>query len=206
MIEYSDSGIQLDLVRTAFKGTKYGFSFVHIPFGRGALGFQQFNADGVLTLPESFKAPAMYLSQPYIEYQNVAVSLVDNNFTIKQLSDLSGKSVTAFQKAELYLGKEYQQAVEATSHYREIPEQKKQIELLFLNRTDVIVLDINILKYYLKNYVNREIAKPFTVHFIFDKSPYSLGFRSEAMRDVFDQNIKKMKENGTYQVIVDKYL
>lgn len=206
VIEESGEGIQLDLLRSAFKEADFTLSFIHIPFGRGPTGYQQFNADGILTVPPDFSFPAMYISQPYIYYQNIAVSLLENDFSIKEISDLSGKDIIAFQNAKKYLGEEYNSAATSFMNYREVPEQEKQIELLFLHRTDVIILDISIFKRYLKTHADSELTKPFKVHYIFGERPYSAGFRTAEMRDAFDKNIKEMRENGTYQLIIDKYL
>ncbi|GHE77427.1 substrate-binding periplasmic protein [Thalassotalea profundi] len=206
VIEEGSKGIQLDLIRTAFKSSGFSISFLHIPFGRGVTGFQQFNADGILTLPEDADFADLYVSQPYIYYQNIAVSLLENDFSIDNISDLAGKSIIAFQNARKYLGDEYNEAATSFMNYREVPEQDKQIESLFLHRSDVIVLDINIFKAYLKSHANSDLTKPFKVHYIFSERPYSAGFRGKEMRDIFDENIKKMRENGTYQLILDKYL
>ncbi|WP_448564165.1 substrate-binding periplasmic protein [Thalassotalea ganghwensis] len=199
------TGIQLELMKEALKELNIELNFIHIPFGRGTTGYHQYNADGVLTLPPEFDYPSMYMSKPYVTYQNVAVSLLEKNYTIDSIADLTGKSVTAFQNARRYLGEEFGAMIGAFMDYRELPDQNKQMELLFLRRTEVIVLDVNIFKYYLQSHPDRELAKPFKLHYIFGERPYSVGFRSKEIRDVFDKNIQKMRENGTYQLIMEKY-
>ncbi len=90
--------------------------------------------------------------------------------------------------------------------YREIHDQSKQIEMLFLRRTEVIIMDINIFKYFIKHSESSIYNKPFNVHYIFNERPYSAGFRSKEIRDQFDQGIQQMRENGSYQLIIDNYL
>ncbi|GAA5143047.1 substrate-binding periplasmic protein [Thalassotalea piscium] len=204
VIEEDDQGIQLDLMRKAFEDIDV--SFIYIPFGRGPTGFQQFNADGLLTVPPDASFAEMYISEPYVYYQNIAVTLLENDFSITSISDLAGKDITAFQNAKKYLGSEYELTSTRFMNYREVPEQDKQIELLFLHRTEVIILDISIFKLYLKSHADSELTKPFKVHYIFGERPYAAGFRTKEMRDTFDLRIKEMRKNGTYQLIYDKYL
>ncbi|XQW86291.1 substrate-binding periplasmic protein [Thalassotalea piscium] len=206
VFEETHTGIQLDLISEAFKDSDFVFSYMHIPLGRGVTGYQQFNADVLLTVLPDFKFPEMHISQPYVFYQNIAVSLLENDFSIKSIEDLAGKNISAFQNAKKFLGDKFDKISTNFMSYRELPEQQKQIQSLFLHRTDVIILDINIFKSYLRRYADSDLAKPFKVHYIFDERPYSAGFRSEALRDTFDASIKEMRANGTYQLIVDKYL
>ncbi|MEW6991321.1 substrate-binding periplasmic protein [Colwelliaceae bacterium 6441] len=206
ILEEKDKGLQLDLIRAALKQENISVNFTHMPLGRNITGFRRINADGIVTLPPDYVHPALFLSKPYISYQNVAVSLVENQFSINTLSDLSDKSIIAFQNAKKFLGDEYGLTVAYAMDYREVPEQKNQIELLFLRRAEVIILDINIFKYFIKNNSDGLFTKPFTVHYIFNERSYSAGFKSEKIRDAFDAGIQLMKENGTYQLIHDNYL
>ena len=129
-----------------------------------------------------------------------------NEFIIDDIKSLSGKSMVAFQNAKKYLGEDFNKIIKYSMDYREVAEQMKQIELLFLHRTEVIILDINIFKYLLKHNTTARVSQPFKVHYIFNERQYSAAFKSEKNRDVFDEGIKTMKEQGTYQIIVDKYL
>jgi len=90
--------------------------------------------------------------------------------------------------------------------YREVAEQMKQIDMLFLHRTEVVILDINIFKYLLKHGRAGRYTQPFKVHYIFDERQYSAAFKSKEIRDLFDLGINKIRKEGTYQLIVDKYL
>ena len=206
IIEENGKGLQLDLIREAFLIENIKVNFVHMPLGRNMTGFRRINADGIITLPPEYVHPALFMSKPYIDYQNVAISLVERQFDIKTIADLSGKSIIAFQNAKKFLGDEYESSVAYSMDYRELAEQLKQIELLFLRRTEVIILDINIFKHFIK-YNNGDVyTKPFTVHYIFKERPYSVGFKSEEIRNKFDTGIQMMKENGSYQLIIDNYL
>ncbi|GAA6205412.1 transporter substrate-binding domain-containing protein [Thalassotalea sp. SU-HH00458] len=206
ILEDQQHGLQLDLIREAFASENYNVNFNAMPLGRNLTGFRRMNADGIITLPPSYEHPALFISKPYIIYQNVAVSLSEDNFKIEQISELSDKSIIAFQNAKKFLGDEYEGTIAYSMDYREVPDQMKQIELLFLRRTEVIILDINIFKYFVKTQKNPLFNKPYTVHYIFNERPYSVGFKSNELKETFDKGIETIKENGTYQLVIDNYL
>lgn len=206
IMEQQNSGLQLDIIREALALTNKSVKFTGMPLGRNITGYQRINADGVITLPHDYEHPAMYLSKPYIVYQNVAVSLAENSFNISEIKDLSGKNLVAFQNARKFLGEEYGNTIAYLMDYREVYDQQKQIEMLFLRRAEVIVLDINIFKYFVKHNQGPIYKKPFKIHYIFPERPYSIGFRSKALRDEFDHNIESLKASGSYQHIEDNYL
>lgn len=206
ILENQQYGLQLDLIREAFASENIKVNFNPMPLGRNITGYRRMNADGIITLPPSYEHPALFMSKPYISYENVAISLAEDYFTIEKISDLSDKSIIAFQNAKKFLGDEYESATAYSMDYREVPDQMKQIELLFLRRTEVIVLDINIFKYFIKTNNKTLFNKPFTLHYIFNERPYSVGFKSEKVKDTFDKAIHSMKENGSYQLVIDNYL
>jgi polar amino acid transport system substrate-binding protein len=206
ILENQQQGLQLDLIREAFASENIKVNFNSMPLGRNITGFRRMNADGIITLPPSYEHPSLFMSKPYISYENVAISLTENYFNIEKIADLSDKSIIAFQNAKKFLGDEYEAAITYSMDYREAPDQMKQIELLFLRRTEVIILDINIFKYFVKTHREALFNKPFTLHYIFNERPYSVGFKSEALKDTFDKAIQTMKENGSYQLVLDNYL
>ncbi|GLX77250.1 hypothetical protein tinsulaeT_05900 [Thalassotalea insulae] len=199
-------GMQLDILKAALAFDELDVKFLQMPLGRNITGFQRLNADGVTTLPQDYQHPALHLSTPYISYQNVAVSLAESQLSIEKIADLSGKHVVAFQNARKFLGDKYSETVAYLLDYREIGDQKQQIEMLFLRRAEVIILDTNILKYFIKHHHQAIYDKPITVHYIFNQRNYVAGFRSPAIRDKFNRGIKRLKENGSYQDMLNNYL
>jgi len=206
IVEENGQGIQLDIVRLALEALDKDVHFIHVPFGRTVTTYQSLNADGIVTVLPNYQHPNLFVSQPYITYQNVAVSLLENEFSIENIGDLTGKSMVAFQNAKKYLGKDFNKIIKYSMDYREVAEQMKQIDMLFLHRTEVVILDINIFKYLLKHGRAGRYTQPFKVHYIFDERQYSAAFKSKEIRDLFDLGINKIRKEGTYQLIVDKYL
>jgi polar amino acid transport system substrate-binding protein len=206
IIDENGKGIQLDIVRAAFKSVNKSVKFVHVPFGRTITTFKRINADGVVTVLPEYQHPSLHVSKPFITYQNVAISLLESQFTIENIKSLSGKSIIAFQNAKKYLGHEFGQVLSSSLDYREIADQTQQIDMLFLNRTEVIILDINIFKYFIANHTSGRYLQPFNVHYIFDERLYSAAFKSEENKELFDKGIETIKVQGVYQQIMDKYL
>ncbi|MCJ8321659.1 MAG: transporter substrate-binding domain-containing protein [Colwellia sp.] len=199
-------GIQIDIMREALLSQNYLAEFTHVPLARNITNFQKWHVDGVSILPLHFAYPGMFISQPYVSYQNVVVSLKNRNYIIDDLDDLSGKSIAAFQKAKLFLGPEYEDIVKYSLGYRELADQNKQIELLFNGSVEVIILDINIFNYFLKTHQSRRHKVATTAHYIFKERVYSAGFKSEVIRDAFNIGLNALKASGQYQLIIDHYL
>lgn len=206
IIQENGSGLQLDLLREAFLTVDKQVSFIHTPMGRNLSGFERLQSDGIATIPANTSLPNMFVSKPYVTYQNVAVSLTAANLNITSAETLRDKNVIAFQNAKKFLDKEYQSTVCSSSKYREFADQKKQIAMLFSQRTDVIILDINIFKHFLANNKSAPFNQPYDIHYIFQEKAYSAGFRDPQLRNVFDLGIERIKAQGTYQRVLDKYL
>jgi len=200
------SGIQLDLISEIFAVENQPVSFIHLPLVRSFSTVNKWHSDGTITLPATHQQKSVFISEPYISYQNVAITLIEDNLTIDELDDLSGKNIIAFQTALKFLGSDYIQAIKNAEYYQEMANQIKQIELLYIKRTQVLILDINILKHFLYN--NRELKynKAYKIHRLFPAKVYAAGFKSKTVRDQFNRGLAVIKANGKYQMILDKYL
>jgi len=200
------SGIQLDLISEIFAVVNQQVQFIHAPLVRSFSTVNKWHSDGTITLPMMHQQKNVFISEPYISYQNVAISLTEDNLTIDKLDDLSGKHIIAFQTAKQFLGKNYIKAIENAADYQEMADQIKQIELLYIKRTQILILDLNILKHFL--YKHRELiySKRYKIHRLFPPKVYSAGFKSKAIRDQFNRGLAVIKANGKYQQILDKYL
>jgi len=199
-------GIQLDLINAIFKHEDQPVLFSFLSLSRRFSSPDKWHSDGVITLPKDYQYQGVYVSAPYISYQNVVVTLAQDNLVINDVNDLKGKNIIAFQMAKKFLGKEYVSAVEEAAEYRELSEQMRQIKMLFAKRTQALVLDISIFKHFLHNHREQQYSKPYTVHWLFPPRIYSVGFKDAALRDKFNRGLKKVKASGQYQKIVDKYL
>lgn len=202
----NSSGIELDIVREALSHKDYSLQFISMPLGRTAQSLASENIDGSLTLPNDFKHQTTYLSAPYITYQNIAVTLKQENITLASIADLSDFSLIAFQNAGRYLGQEYADAVLLNNTYSELPNQQSQVQMLFKRRTQAIVIDINIFKYIRKQIKSEESLQGVVFHYLFPENHYRVGFKSPQIRDDFNHGLQQLKSSGRHQEIVDSYI
>ncbi|WP_448248555.1 substrate-binding periplasmic protein [Thalassotalea agariperforans] len=205
ILEDGQSGLQLDIIREALACENIDVEFINIPAGRNITSLKTLGADGMITLPADFDHPGIFVSTPYIYYQNVAVSLTDNHLNIEQFDDLTLLSVVAFQNAKKFLPPAYANAVNAGIEYREIADQNKQIEMFYRRNIEVIILDLSILKYFLKHHKASIYQKDITIHSLFDKGGYAIGFKDENLLARFEKGLTCLKENQGYQKIIAFY-
>lgn len=197
------SGIEYEIISEVLelKGYKMKSSFV--PFARLFKTVEQLNYDAVATVKEISLSKGVYYSDEYITYNNIVVSI--NDFQINNLKDLKNKKIIAFQNATIYLGKEFENEVKNNKNYAEIANQEAQVASLMNGRTEVIVIDENIFKYYYKKSKLFK-QKPYKVYRIFSPTPYKIAFKDKKARDDFNEGLKILKSSGRYKEVFEKYL
>lgn len=206
----SKIGLELELVKEAFVLFGYEIEFVLVPLARLAFMLKQDDIDGSLTLSRTFDlphdVPKIYFSDPYILYKNIAVSLKKNNFIIENIKALEDKKMIAFQNASKYLGNDFKQAAELSPDYRQLAKQNLQVEMLFRERTEVLILDINIFNFYKDvNKHRTDYDLPVMIYSIFPDNYYSVGFKDPKVSNDFDRGIQQLRKSGRYDQILKKY-
>ena len=204
-IPEKNCGIEMDIVREALKIKGYRVKTKYVPFARRIREIAEGEVDGVLTVNEN-SGLDVFLSDPHIACDNVAVSLKKNNFKIETIGDLKEKSILTFQNAKKYLGKEFVAAADASPDYREISKQQLQINLLYGDRVDVIVLDKYIFYYHRKQNEMVDIEQPIDMWYIFPKVFFRVGFVDKKVRDDFNDGLKQLCSSGRYDDIIHKYI
>ena len=206
VISENNTGMELDIVREVLKSKGYDIEPVYVPFARVPLSIEKKEVDAALTVTEAANLKDTYFSESHIMYQNVAVTLKENNVKIDSIADLKDKRVVAFQNATVYLGEEYKNIVSTNKNYSEVAKQENQVTLLFLNRADAIVMDINIFKYYKKQVTKADTSKEVEIHSIFPESHYKVGFLDKAVMEKFNEGLKELKASGRYDAIIKSYI
>jgi len=204
-IPETNSGIELEIVREALKIKGYKIKPKYVPFARVKRELRNHEADGALTINPDSGIEAFY-SDKHIVCQNVVISLKKNKFNINRVNDLKEKSILAFQDATLYLGKDFASMAEKNPEYREIAKQQLQINLLYSNRVDTVLLDENIFYYHRKNNDMVDISQPIDIWYIFPPTNFSVAFIDEKVRDDFNEGLKQLRDTGRYDEIVKKYI
>jgi polar amino acid transport system substrate-binding protein len=162
--------------------------------------------DGLCPCDENLEIEKTFFSNSHISYQNAAILSEKSKFQIRSVSDLKGKKIFAFQNAKLYLGEDFKKVVENNPEYQEIPLRGKHMGIAMNTPDAVIIMDKNIFEYYLAQYIFSDIGGlNFTVSEIFPENDYKVAFFSEKLRDDFNAGLAKLKKNGQYGKILEKY-
>lgn len=206
-----DKGMQIEIIQAALSKYHYQISFFYLPMTRQIEVYKKRNIEGLITLSTTENELGLYLSKPYISYRNVVITLANKNLNITKTSDLSGMRVAGFQNAIKFLGKEYSDTFKDSNSYVELADQKSQVALLFTQRVDALVMDIDIFKYLLTRMKKEGLSTniynaEFVIHPLFGKIDYVAGFSNEQLQKDFDNGISEIKANGNYQKIIDSYL
>ncbi|XZG68922.1 substrate-binding periplasmic protein [Chitinibacteraceae bacterium HSL-7] len=190
--EQRHTGLEPELLRAAFARAGLEVLFVNAPNKRAAIMLEQGRVDAALD------AGTGLVSDPYIQYRNMAITLCAKDVKLGSLPDLSRYSVGAFQNAARFLGQDYAQAVSASHNYREFAPQVILNRMLTAGRIDIAVADINIFRY-LQTGVDPTGTKTLCPYALFEPSRYRLRFRDARLRDLFNTGLRQTRADGVYE-------
>lgn len=205
VFEKKNNGFELELVSHILNKFNKQPNFIFVPYGRSPKMFTADDIDAILTSNKQLMNGSDMLSDTYITYQNVAISLKENNIQLNEISDLRNFSIATFQSAHKVLGEEFAIASGYSPMYTQVIEQKKQLELLMKKRVDVIIIDINIAQYYLNAMTGAHLKQPVKIHPIFPPSEYSMAFKDKSMILPFNHALKDFKNSKAYIELKNKY-
>lgn len=209
VIVESNSGLELDIIKRAFDITGYKVVPKYVPLARSFQLYENHQLDGVVNVKQGMVKG--YYSTDVITFQNCAITLDTTLRKIKSTADLKGMRVVAFQNANRILGEGFHGVIEGFASYREVARQVLQINMLFLNKADVVIMDKNIFDYYRKQvHLSNELpasifSRRIVYQCIFEPAKYKLAFHNEKIRDDFNKGLKIIRENGIYKAIQHSY-
>lgn len=212
VIQETDNGIILDILRAALEPEGYVLEPVYVPYARRLISYEQKKADVVCDINRSIideHGLEGFLSRIVYAYENVAISLRERAFNISSIRDLFNLSVLGWQGSAEILGVEYARMAKQNPDYSEIARQKVQVKMLLWGRVDVIQMDRMIFEYYRKEVALEEgdqILRPVEIVPLFGQNKCGFLFWDEALQKVFDENWKSLVENGQVEQIYRRYL
>lgn len=210
IIQATNSGIELELLNQALAVKGHTASIHYLPLARTFHELREGKLDGIINIKEGMINNVFY-SNVAITYQNCAISLESNQFNINSINDLNNKQVVAFQRASSLLGEEFANMVKTNSGYQEQARQVQQVYMLMKRRADVVVMDKNIFKYYLKQaylegkLTEKDLKQQAICHQIFPPTEYKFAFLSEQIRDDFNAGLKQITQDGSLVALQEKY-
>ena len=204
VLSSTHTGVELELMRAVLGDMGHEILPIYVPFGRTVRLIEQGFADIGLTVNEKHDIDKSILSDPYIIYQNVAVTLAESMFTINNINDLQDKSVVAFQTASSVLGENFHQLMAGRSRYIEMPEQERQVSMLLLGSVDAVIMDRNIFTF-IKAGMPKPHRRDTVIHELFPVSLYSAAIPNAALRSEFNETLANFIEDGRYDTLLKKY-
>lgn len=199
---HTQQGYELELLTLVATHMQQTFEFSFVPNQR-ILALLQKGEGDIATLQRGVtRQPQLQYGCPYIRYQNVAVTLHRNRLLIKQIADLTGLSVLAFQNATNLLPPSYGETVKKTSSYQETTNQRTQVDMLQKNRVQVVIMDIHIFNFYNQQ---AAAAAPVDIHPLFTDTEYRTAFRDRQLAQAFDRALIQVQQSPAYNALQQKY-
>ncbi len=200
------SGLFADVLRAAFASQQVSVEFLYLPNVRFEEQFRQGVFD-VTTASAPRQAQDGYLSRwPVTYFHNMAITLRSRIPTLSSVDDLKKYRVTAFRNAQKVLGPAYAAATVDHPQYRKAATMPSGT--LFLDRTDVIISQPDVFRYYLRQQLpQKRIAEAeLAYHDVLGPGKfYWMRFRTEAQRDTFERGIAQLYATGEIDHILDRY-
>ncbi len=200
----NNSGFEVDLVRAILSDMGHSAKVLYLPYGRTTKVINQGAVDIALTLTPSHAVSPDILSNPYIAYQNVAITRSDRKIRIDSIEALKTMSVVAFQTAISVLGKTFEATLSSQPTYLEMAKQERQVEMLMLGSVDVAVMDRNIFSYFKLN-DDRYKYDDVVFHRLFPVSTYRAAIPDEELREAFNHSLSVLIESGRYRLLLEKH-
>ncbi|MGO9309489.1 MAG: substrate-binding periplasmic protein [Spirochaetia bacterium] len=206
IIQGPDNGVDADIVRQALLASNYTLKLQYVPFARVAVSMANKSADCAFPINEASGVTGVFYSDSHINYQNVVVALKSRALKISSPADLKSLRVVAFGDAPNYLGLEFAAMAKANKSYSELADQQSQVKMLFKDRADALVMDINIFKYFRQNIKDMDVSQDVVFYQIFPPTAYKVAFTSKDVCEKFNAGLKAIKASGKYAEIFKTYI
>jgi len=205
VIQADNSGFEIELIRDVLAIMGKSAKFVYTSFGHSSKMLAVDGVDAVMTTSNKMIHDETKLTNTYIIYENVAISLKKNDFSIESPHDLSNYSIASFQKADKFLGLAFKMAVKQSPYFLEIADQRRQPILLLKKRVDVVVMDKNIFNYFAQELKVEKPENKFSFHHIFPKNHYKMAFKDTQNTINFNKALFKYAKSDAFKALFKKY-
>jgi len=199
-IQNARVGFEIELLNAVLEKLVEDHEFVIAPYGRSIKILDVKNIDAMTTASISIYHDSGKLSLPYIQYQNVAVTLKSADLKLESINDLGRFSIATFLNAKTILGDTFNQAVSKSSQYTELSDQSLQLHMLRKNKVQVLVMDINIF-----NYFNKFHELEVDIHRVFPLTAYGLLVKENAFKNRFDHALQQYLNSDAYLTLANKW-
>ncbi len=151
VIEEEGRGIELDLMREAFRDSGYEPQFEYLPLERTFRMLESGKLDAIINVKPGMLHD-VFLSQPVIAFHNRVFTLGKTHISTQD--DMKTLRVSAFQRARQVLGGAFASMADQNPRYEEVAKQQGQVHRLMLGRVDAVILEQRVFYYYLAQLAN----------------------------------------------------
>lgn len=205
VMEKGTKGLEIDLMRAALKDHSLQFIQMSYQELQGAIANKKADIAVAVRLDSS---DGVFYSSNFLTFHNAAITKKANGLHIKTVADLKNHTVLTWQNADKELGKEFKQLFSpggpAHKNYKEVADQRKQVQLFWQGEGEVIVIDVSIFRHF-----TREMGQSMDevgIHSIFPpETRFRVGFKDAATRDLFNARLAEMRRSGAYQELLKRY-
>lgn len=204
-------GISVEIVRDVFNLVGLDVKPVFQSYQRIKEEVKRGRLDGAAAMPKG--EIGLYYSEPSIAYNNVAIVRRQDNIVIRNIDDLPGHRIVAWQNAHDHLGGRFQELFGAhiradyRSQYYDLFDQTAQVRMFWSGRADIIVIDDTIFDYMTSTMVDDFDTKmPLERHRIFGgPTVFSIAFTDPELRTQFNRGLAMLRAEGSIERIYQKY-
>lgn len=199
-MQKAKTGFEIELLSAVLANVVTEHEFVIAPYGRSIKILDVKHVDAMTTASISLYQASEKVSEPYIQYQNVAVTLKSDRLTINAISDLEQFSVATFLNAKTILGEHFNEATLKSRQYTELSDQSAQLHMLRKHKVQVLIMDINIF-----NYFNKFHELDVDIHRIFPLTTYGLLIKDDKLKENFNQALQRYINSDLYHALAKKW-
>lgn len=199
-------GLEYEIIAAALAYRGHTMKVVLMPFARLTGTFQENLAiDAAAPVIQNFNVGGE-ISDPYIVYTNIALSLEKTGVQLSKMSDFGTYRIIAFQNAQAALGLTFKAATANNPNYREEASQLLALRALFFERTDIVIGEYRILRHFMGDPASGiDTSLKTHEHRVFAPISYSVVFHDPALMADFNAGLAALKTDGTYDVLLRKY-
>ncbi len=203
-MEKATKGLEVDILRRAL--ADYSLHFTQLSNKELQTAVQEGRADVAATVqPED---GGVFYSRDFLTFANYAISKKADGLKIDHVADLKNHQVLTWQNAYLELGDEFEGLFSPGSpqrkNYVEVADQREQVRMFWQGTGDIIVIDRSIFSYFSKEMGHSisevDLHSPFPA-----VTNFKVSFKEAAVRDSFDQGLRKLCQSGAYAELLDHY-
>lgn len=207
-----DQGIEIDLLRQIMAQAGHTIKIITIPKIRLIKTVKDKEVDAAATVQDN-KDTQLYFSDPYLEFQNLVISKSSRAIELHSLQDLKQFSFIIWQGGWKNLGAEFEATYRPDTNgifpknYNQAFNQLSQNKMFWADRVQLIIIDKTIFEHNKRQLASEfDTSVPLTYHdLIKTKTAYSVVFNDANLRQQFNEGLKKIRSNNTYQKIIDSY-